>query len=142
MQNATKSLSTRGFSHPAPSGVESKAPVSVDMPITSDVLERHERVSLLVEWVGGLARAAEIAQVTSSTINNWRKEGATLPVDGMLLLCQAAGLSLDWVATGHMIRPDLATEPGQAPELPSNASLIRIIDARVVAVLQRREGRA
>lgn len=142
MQNAAKSLSIRAFSHSAPGGVESKAPVPVDSRITSDDLARYERVALLVEWVGGLARAAEIARVTTSTINNWRKKGAALPVDGMLLLCTEAGLSLDWIATGHMIRPDLATEPGQAPEMPATATLIRLIDARVHAVLQRREARA
>lgn len=85
-------------------------------------LARHERVTLLVEAVGGLKRASEIAGVSADTINNWRKEGAKLPMDGMLQLSQAAGVSLDWVATGHMVRPDLLdwTGPGLADGPASN----------------------
>lgn len=70
-------------------------------------LSRHERVALLVEDVGGQKRASEIASVSADTINNWRKEGAKLPIDGVLQLCMEAGVSLDWVATGHMVRPDV-----------------------------------
>lgn len=70
-------------------------------------LERHERVALLIEAVGGQRRAAEIAEVNADTINNWRKPGARLPIDGLLPICVAAGVSLDWVATGHMVRPDI-----------------------------------
>lgn len=70
-------------------------------------LARHERVALLVEAVGGQRRASEIAAVSPATINNWRKEGAALPFDGMLALCIAGGVSLDWVATGYMVRPDI-----------------------------------
>lgn len=142
MQNKPKALSRRAFSHPTPASVESKAVASVDIPTSSEALERHERVALLVEWVGGLKRAAKIADVSVDTINNWRKPSAALSIDGMLKLTRAAGLSLDWVATGHMIRPDVATQPGEAPDLPTSATLIRLIDARVNAALQRRESQA
>lgn len=76
-------------------------------------LPRHERVALLVEAVGGQRRASEIAEVSPATVNNWRKEGAALSFDGILALCVAAGVSLDWVATGYMVRPDiLVRHPG------------------------------
>ncbi|MDB5586196.1 MAG: hypothetical protein JWP26_1166 [Devosia sp.] len=39
---------------------------------------------MLVEMVGGLAKAAKLAKVSPDTVNNWRKEGARLPVDGIL----------------------------------------------------------
>lgn len=67
----------------------------------------NERVSLLVDLAGGLTAAARLAKVTSDTVNNWRKPGARLPLHGVLPLCVAAGVSLDWLATGHMVRPDL-----------------------------------
>lgn len=70
-------------------------------------LHKHERVALLVEAVGGMTKAAEIADVATDTVNKWRKEGAKLPLDGMLALAVAAGVSLDWVATGYQIRPDI-----------------------------------
>jgi phage repressor protein C with HTH and peptisase S24 domain len=63
----------------------------------------------LIEMVGGTGDAAEIADVSRDTINNWRKEGAAVPLQKALLLAQAAGVSLDWVATGHQVRPDLPT---------------------------------
>lgn len=138
MQQVAKSLSRPAFSHPAGSGVESKAPECVDTLITSDVFPRHERVALLVELVGGLSRAAALAEVSPATISNWRKPGATLQIDGVLALCLEAGVSLDWLATGHMVRPDLVGQPEEAPQgVAISASLVRLIDLRVAAALRR-----
>ena len=139
MQSANKSLSDKAFSHSEAADVESNPLAAVDN--LTLVLDRHERVALLVECVGGLSRAARIAEASPATVNNWRKEGAALPIDGMLRLCQAAGLPLDWVASGHLVRPDLAPAPEGVPKEVPSATLIRLIDARVQAALQRREAR-
>lgn len=63
---------------------------------------------MLVEAVGGLRRAAELAGVNPDTVNNWRKPGARLPLDGIYPLAVEAGVSLDWVKTGYQVRQDLA----------------------------------
>lgn len=67
----------------------------------------HQRVAMLVEMVGGLGKAAQIAKVDPDTVNNWRKEGARVPLLGVLPLAVSANVSLDWVAVGHQIREDL-----------------------------------
>jgi len=67
----------------------------------------HDRVAMLVEMVGGLVEAAKIAKVDRDTINNWRKEGARVPILGLLPLAIAAQVTLDWIATGYQQRPDI-----------------------------------
>lgn len=71
-------------------------------------VSRHERIAMLVEMVGGQGPAAKLAQVSHDTVNNWRKPGSRVPLEGMLALAVAAGVSLDWIATGHQVRPDMA----------------------------------
>ncbi len=72
--------------------------------------EIHERITHLVEVVGGQGKAAEIAGVSRASIDNWRKPGAKVPFDGMLKLAQAAGISLDWMATGDEAYIDSRSE--------------------------------
>ncbi|MDB5586197.1 MAG: Bacteriophage repressor helix-turn-helix domain [Devosia sp.] len=55
-------------------------------------------MALVVRLLGGTGRAAKIAKVSRSTIDNWRKEGVSQPIDGLLTLAVAAGISLDWLA--------------------------------------------
>lgn len=62
----------------------------------------NQRVAFLVTCVGGLAAAARICEVSPDTINNWRKDGAKLPLMSVFQLCVKVGLTLDWVATGQV----------------------------------------
>ena len=70
-------------------------------------LEIHERVTALVEMAGGLVESSKLAGVDRDTVNNWRKAGARVPLLGLLPLAIRAGVTLDWVATGHQQRPDI-----------------------------------
>lgn len=83
-------------------------------------------MALLIEMVGGQAKAARIARVDPDTINNWRKEGSRVPIQGVLPLAVEARVSLDWVAGGYQVRPDLEAnlrghfgEPGTSGDGPA-----------------------
>ena len=66
-----------------------------------------ERISALVGAVGGPVRAATLLGKTRTHIDNMRKAGAPLRLEDVLILAREAGVTLDWVTTGHAVRPDL-----------------------------------
>ncbi|RYE09965.1 MAG: hypothetical protein EOP22_06850 [Hyphomicrobiales bacterium] len=70
-----------------------------------------ERIAQLVTLVGGPVRAAAIIGKTRTHIDNMRKPNAPLRLDDALALAREAGVTLDWVATGYHVRPDLAERP-------------------------------
>jgi hypothetical protein len=67
----------------------------------------HERMAMLITMVGGPGKAGQLADSDPDTVANWRKEGARVPILKVLPLAQKAGVSMDWVATGYQVRPDL-----------------------------------
>lgn len=75
-------------------------------------MERHERIAELVAAVGGPTKAAALLKRSRPHIDNIRKPGADLKLDDLLPLCEAAGVSLDWAATGYQVRPDLQSSVG------------------------------
>lgn len=60
---------------------------------------------MCVRIVGGVGEAARIADVSRSTIVNWRKEGANQTIEGLLALAIEARVSLDWLAGNDDERP-------------------------------------
>ena len=74
----------------------------------------EQRIALLVSMVGGPVKAAAIIGKTRTHIDNMRKPDAPLRVEDVLALAKAAGVSLDWVATGQSVRPDLVERSGLA----------------------------
>jgi hypothetical protein len=88
-------------------------PISLSKPGYDMAL--HERIGALVAGVGGPVKAAAIIGKSRGTIDDWRREGTRVPLTELLPLCVENGVSLDWVATGYQVRPDLAGIGG--PEL-------------------------
>jgi hypothetical protein len=80
-------------------------------------LTQAERIAALVAAVGGPVKAAAIIGKTRTHIDNMRKPDAPLRLDDVLALATAAGVSLDWVATGHHVRPDLSARIAETGEL-------------------------
>jgi phage repressor protein C with HTH and peptisase S24 domain len=66
-----------------------------------------ERIAHLVALVGGPVKAAAIIGKTRTHVDNMRKPNAPLRLDDVLALAREAGVSLDWVATGYHLRPDI-----------------------------------
>jgi phage repressor protein C with HTH and peptisase S24 domain len=79
-------------------------------------MSKQQRIAALVAMVGGPVKAAALVGKNRGTIDHWRKEGADPPLEAILPLCIEAQVSLDWVATGHQVRPDLS---GAASIMPS-----------------------
>jgi phage repressor protein C with HTH and peptisase S24 domain len=73
--------------------------------------EVGERIKALIESVGGLARASEIASVSHDTLAKWRDGKARPAFYGLATLARAAGKSADWVLTGAASAPRLALDP-------------------------------
>lgn len=77
------------------------------------------RISLVIEELGGLKKAAEIAGTSDETLANWR-DGRTRPTFfGMAALTEATGRDLNWLAKGEDDAPPLAEE-GDAPSPPQS----------------------
>ena len=110
------------------------------MPISMGIpgfdVPQHERVSMLVASVGGPVKAAALTGRSRGHIDNMRKPDAALRLDDLLPLCEAAGVSLDWVATGYQVRPDLdaaglsdsglSPGPGFGGDLPGFVRLLPV----------------
>lgn len=64
-------------------------------------VEIGERIKAVIESVGGLARASEIAGVSHDTLAKWRDGRARPAFFGLATLAKAAGRTSDWVLTGE-----------------------------------------
>jgi|GEM_PF-6676123 len=80
--------------------------------INGVAMSQDERIALLVSLVGGPVKAAAIIGKTRTHIDNMRRPGAPLRFDDVLALAKSAGVSLDWVASGRDVRPDLVERDG------------------------------
>jgi hypothetical protein len=80
-------------------------------------MTQEERIAHLVALVGGPVKAAVIIGKTRTHIDNMRKPDAPLRLDDALALAREAGVTLDWVATGYHVRPDLTEHPRREGEL-------------------------
>lgn len=75
-------------------------------------LTLFERIALMVAEVGGVTRAGELTDVTRQTVANWISGKTVVGLPEALELAQASGVTLDWVATGYVQRPDLGARSG------------------------------
>lgn len=111
-------------------------------------LNFQERFGRLIEMVGGAGRAAELLGRGWSTIDNWRKGTSRVPLMDALKLADAAGVTLDWVATGYDRRPNLPPPAGMARgsfkivhlyQPSTDGQLIEIADTSAEVVAFREE---
>ena len=65
-----------------------------------------ERLSLAVARIGTQKEAAAVAGVTDEQIGRWKRGQAKPAFYGIVALAKAAGVSLDWLATGEGPRED------------------------------------
>ncbi len=82
--------------------------------VGNDTGALHKRIGELIDAVGSVARAAAVADVSDVTIGRWRKGPTMAPFDKVAVLCAAARIRVDWVATGEGprdIQPEGALSP-------------------------------
>lgn len=65
----------------------------------------QQRLADLIKRVGGLRGAARVVGVHFDTVGRWRDGQQKMPFQAAAVLCQAAGVSLDWLAHGDAL-PD------------------------------------
>jgi hypothetical protein len=95
--------------------------------------ELGNRITELYRLAGGQAVAAEIVESTSETLGKWKRGRARMPFLAAVKLCETAGRSLDWLATGR--GPGL--DEGQAPfqgELLDEAQMRQCIETVIEGV--------
>ncbi|MCA1972087.1 MAG: helix-turn-helix domain-containing protein [Caenispirillum sp.] len=106
-------------------------------PLPASALELGTRLSTVVEALGGRSAAAEAADVSPTQITRYTKGRNVPPFDVVARLCAAAGVSMEWVATGRgEMRP--AAGHTAAPAEP-NLDMLRDI-VRQLAELMEEEG--
>lgn len=59
-----------------------------------------DRISQLIDNVGGITKAAAICKTSRSSLDNWKNGKGSPHLDKIALLAKAAGSSMDWVAYG------------------------------------------
>lgn len=80
--------------------------VSESMDVSSDTIpawtpEHAARLRKIIDTLGSIARASSIAGITPEQLSKWRDGKARASFMGLAALAQAAGYSLDWLATGE-----------------------------------------
>lgn len=95
-----------------------------------DVGFRHsfeDRFNFVLAVVGGVGKAAELCGVNRGTIPKWSKSDGKMPINAALTLCNAARVTLDWLATGHHVRPQAEVPGADRASSPEEAlDLVRI----------------
>jgi phage repressor protein C with HTH and peptisase S24 domain len=105
-----------------------------------------KRFRAVLERVGMLQRSAELTGYSTDQIAKWRDGKAKAPFAPLVILCDAAGIPLDWLASGRGT-PDFSGEktPIQQPDddivlvpvLSVNGSAGPGADAREIDVIDR-----
>jgi len=62
------------------------------------------RLGVVIDKIGGLRKAAEVAGATDDTLLNWKNGNSRPNLFGVAALAAAAGVSVDWIVTG--VEPD------------------------------------
>ncbi len=83
--------------------------------------EIGKRINRVVSEIGTQIEAAKIAGVRSETIAGWKKGDQKPSLYSIIALCQAANISIDWLATGkEPMRLITAREPRSVAFRPTD----------------------
>lgn len=75
-----------------------------------------ERISLAVKKAGGATKLAEMTGLSTSVLRSWRSEKSDPSRTSLIKVAKAAGISLEWLATGE-------GSPDQGAEVPSKQGI-------------------
>lgn len=78
-------------------------------------------MQVVYDACGGITKASEIVGISLETLGHWRSGVSRPPLFPLAALCQAAGRSLDWLATGQELAAGAAapaSAPAHEPALP------------------------
>jgi phage repressor protein C with HTH and peptisase S24 domain len=73
----------------------------------------HERLKFVLQQIGQLNRAAELTGYSAEQVAKWRDGKSRPKLEPMMILCEAAGISLDWLAFGRGPAVALLSNPSK-----------------------------
>ena len=73
-----------------------------------------DRLKIVLAQIGQLNRAAELTGYSAEQVAKWRDGKSQPKLEPMAILCEAAGMSLDWLATGRGLAVAIRDEPAAA----------------------------
>ena len=111
-----------------------KSGKSVPRTDNNQAAELGRRIAVAIERIGSLVKAGAVAGVTDEAVARWRDGLSRAPFDGIVQLCQASGLSIEWMATGKGPRDSAAMTNHDAPGLDDREDLaMQIQDSAALA---------
>lgn len=99
-----------------------------------------ERVSIAIERVGGSTKMAEIADVSTSVLSKWRRGESDPSRSRLVKMARAAGVSVEWLATGEGSPDKGAESPSKQGFGPAEMDL-DLMESVAVAALEELEAR-
>ncbi|SMF26934.1 hypothetical protein SAMN06265365_110115 [Tistlia consotensis] len=80
-------------------------PVSAEEAVPGWTPAFGERFAELIDAVGGYHKAADLTGLQRDTLSRHARGKAKTPLHSAQILCETAGVSLDWLATGERAHP-------------------------------------
>lgn len=102
--------------------------------------ELGHRLSEVIQLIGTLQKASDIAGVTAEQFARWRDGKAKMPLKAAARVCAASGRSLDWLAFGRVSNVPAAQpapEPGEPVDLDAMEAVIEAV-SRELALQEKR----
>lgn len=100
--------------------------------------ELGSRLSAVINYFGSRQKASSVAQRSSDQLAKYVKGTAEPPFSAVARLAVAAGMSLDWVATGNLDSVQAPAQPRQSHDLNLDsdklAEAIEAVDAALEAL--------
>lgn len=100
-----------------------------------------ERVAVAINRVGGSTKMAKIAGVSTSVLSKWRRNESDPSRTRLVKMARAAGVSVEWLATGEGEPQGDEQAPGEPAGGPSeeDLDLLEEVAAAAFSELQARD---
>lgn len=97
-----------------------------------------ERISLAIRRTGGAKKMAEKTGMSTSVLRSWRAEKSDPSRTSLVKVARAAGVSLEWLATGEGDPDKGAGEPVGLGEGDVDLDALEDVAVRVLTLLEQR----
>jgi transcriptional regulator with XRE-family HTH domain len=97
-----------------------------------------ERVEIAIEMAGGTTKMAEMAGVSTSVLSKWRRGESDPSRSRLVKMARAAGVSVEWLATGEGGPDQGATAPTELGKPDIDLDTLEEVAVKVLALLEQR----
>ena len=95
-----------------------------------------ERIDVAIKRAGGATRMAEKAGISGSVLRKWRAEKSDPSRTSLIKVANAAGVSVEWLATGKGTPDGTAEAPKAPPAGPSEEDLALLEEVATAAFVE------